>query len=66
MLERRIIKAVLDLIGCGDQMTKMQIALIGQKWGIDKLSLTKRGSLAIIIPALCNYIDLKMTGEVKE
>ena len=65
MLERRIIKALLSLFGVVEP-TPMIIESINQKFRIYNLSLSRKMALAVIVPAICNWLDMKLTGEIKE
>ena len=65
MLERRIIKAMLSLFGVHEP-SPMVIESINQKFRLYNLSLSKKMALGVLVPAICNWLDMKLTGEIKE
>ena len=65
MLERRIVKAILNLFGVQNP-DAMTLELVNQKFRIHNISLSRKMALAVLVPALCNWLDMKLTGEIKE
>lgn len=64
MLERRIIRSLFGLFGIVNP-DPMTVEMVNQKFSIHKLSLTKKMALGVIVPAMCTWLDMRLTGEIK-
>lgn len=65
MLENRIVNAIFRFLGVDDP-TPMQMEVFKHKFGIKKMSTRLKVGCAFMIPAILNWIEVKLTGEIKE
>jgi len=61
MLDKRIVKAILKFIGITDPDPTL-INVFNQKFGIYKMKVSVKMALAILIPAILNYVEMRVHG----